>query len=224
MPQAYIIISSVKKSGYGARGNQGGIMEHTEVSSDVKKPDRRVIKTKRAIRNAFAALIAEKDLNDITIKDISDVADINRKTVYNYYGGIHEILDEIENELVSSFEKVIQEIDFPRNLENPNKIFETLTDVINGDMEFYSQLMKIDANSHLVRKIVSALKIRVKQTLAQQLPADKKKIELIADFITSGMLSAYQSWFNSGREQPIAEFSKEVSVLVFSGVNGLIGK
>ena len=199
-------------------------MEHTEVSSDVKKPDRRVIKTKRAIRNAFAALIAEKDLNDITIKDISDVADINRKTVYNYYGGIHEILDEIENELVSSFEKVIQEIDFPRNLENPNKIFETLTDVINGDMEFYSQLMKIDANSHLVRKIVSALKIRVKQTLAQQRPADKKKIELIADFITSGMLSAYQSWFNSGREQPIAEFSKEVSVLVFSGVNGLIGK
>ena len=199
-------------------------MEHTEVSSDVKKPDRRVIKTKRAIRNAFAALIAEKDLNDITIKDISDVADINRKTVYNCYGGIHEILDEIENELVSSFEKVIQEIDFPRNLENPNKIFETLTDVINGDMEFYSQLMKIDANSHLVRKIVSALKIRVKQTLAQQLPADKKKIELIADFITSGMLSAYQSWFNSGREQPIAEFSKEVSVLVFSGVNGLIGK
>ena len=199
-------------------------MEHTEVSSDVKKPDRRVIKTKRAIRNAFAALIAEKDLNDITIKDISDVADINRKTVYNYYGGIHEILDEIENELVSSFEKVIQEIDFPRNLENPNKIFETLTDVINGDMEFYSQLMKIDANSHLVRKIVSALKIRVKQTLAQQLPADKKKIELIADFITSGMLSAYQSWFNSGREQSIEAFSKEVSVLVFSGVNGLIGK
>ena len=199
-------------------------MEHTEVSSDVKKPDSRVIKTKRAIRNAFAALIAEKDINDITIKDISDVADINRKTVYNYYGGIHEILDEIENELVSSFEKVIQEIDFPRNLENPNKIFETLTDVINGYMEFYSQLMKIDANSHLVRKIVSALKIRVKQTLAQQLPADKKKIELIADFITSGMLSAYQSWFNSGREQPIAEFSKEVSVLVFSGVNGLIGK
>lgn len=198
-------------------------MKHTEVSADVKKPDRRVIKTKRAIRNAFAALIAEKDLNDITIKDISDVADINRKTVYNYYGGIHEILDEIENELVSSFEKVIQEIDFPRNLENPNKIFETLTEVINGDMEFYSRLVKIDANSHLVRKIVSALKIRVKQTLAQQLPADKKKIELIADFITSGMLSAYQSWFNSGREQPIAEFSKEVSVLVFSGVNGLIG-
>lgn len=198
-------------------------MKHTEFSADVKKPDRRVIKTKRAIRNAFAALIAEKDLNDITIKDISDVADINRKTVYNYYGGIHEILDEIENELVSSFEKVIQEIDFPRNLENPNKIFETLTEVINGDMEFYSRLVKIDANSHLVRKIVSALKIRVKQTLAQQLPADKKKIELIADFITSGMLSAYQSWFNSGREQPIAEFSKEVSVLVFSGVNGLIG-
>ena len=50
-----------------------------------KKLDRRVIKTKKAIRNAFAKLISEKDINKITIKDIADTADINRKTFYNYY-------------------------------------------------------------------------------------------------------------------------------------------
>ena len=199
-------------------------MEYTERAAEEKKTDRRVIKTKRAIRNAFAELLSHKDINDITIKDIADTADINRKTVYNYYNGIHEILDEIENDLVSSFEKVIRDIDFKRNIENPYRIFETLTAVINSDMDFYSRLMKLDANSRLVTKIVSSLKVRVRQALVAQSPLDKKKIDLSAGYITSGMLAAYQDWFNSGREQSIEAFSKEVSVLVFSGVSGLFGK
>lgn len=195
-------------------------MKNTETTE--KRPDRRVIKTKRAIRNAFVELLAGKELNDITIKDIADVADVNRKTVYNYYGGVHEILDEIENELVSSFERVMQDADIRSNLENPYRIFEMLTELINRDMEFCSRLMKIDANSHLVRKIISALKVRVGQIVSEQI-GDSRKAELISDFVSSGMLSAYQGWFNSGREQPIEEFSKNVGRLVFYGVNGLIG-
>lgn len=50
--------------------------------------DRRVIKTKRAIKEAFAKLLTQKDINDITISDIAAEANINRKTFYNYYGGI----------------------------------------------------------------------------------------------------------------------------------------
>lgn len=193
------------------------------MESAEKKPDRRVVKTKRAIRNAFVELLAEKDLNDITIKEIADVADVNRKTVYNYYGGVHEILDEIENELVSSFEQVVRDADLRSNLKNPYKIFGLLTELINRDMEFCSRLMRIDANSHLVRKIISALKVRVKESLSEQI-GDRRKAELISDFIASGMLSAYQSWFNSGREQPIEEFSENVGRLVVYGVNGLLGE
>ena len=53
-------------------------MEHTE-----KRPDRRVVKTKKAIRNAFAKLLSEKELDKITMKDIAEEANINRKTLYN---------------------------------------------------------------------------------------------------------------------------------------------
>lgn len=44
-----------------------------------KKVDRRIAKTKKAIYRAFAQLLSEKNINDITIKDIADRADINRK-------------------------------------------------------------------------------------------------------------------------------------------------
>ena len=190
-----------------------------------KKTDRRVVKTKRAIRNAFATLLAEKDINEITVKDVSDVADINRKTLYNYYKGIHELLDEIENEIISVFEKVVREIDFSRSFENPYRIFETLNEVINSDMDFYSRFMKIDANSHLVRKIVSSLKTRVSETIAEQLPdAAESRVGLVSDFITSGMISAYQGWFNSENRPPLQEFSRDVGTIVFYGLGGLIGR
>ena len=199
-------------------------MKRKEENGPEKKTDRRVLKTKRAIRNAFATLLSEKDLNAITIKDISDVADINRKTVYNYYAGIHEILDEIENEIISVFERVIRNIDLGKSFENPRLIFESLNEIIDSDMEFYSRFMKIDANSHLVRKIVSSLKTKVRETLAEQLPAAEDRSGLAADFIISGMVSAYQYWFNSRNRRPLSEFSRDVGALVFYGISGLLNE
>ena len=51
------------------------------------RQDRRVRRTKRAIRNAFAELLSEKPYEEITVTDITELADINRKTFYNYYAG-----------------------------------------------------------------------------------------------------------------------------------------
>lgn len=47
--------------------------------------DRRVRKTKQAIKNAFIQLLNKKDLEKITIQDITELADINRGTFYLHY-------------------------------------------------------------------------------------------------------------------------------------------
>ena len=195
---------------------------NTNELSTTKKVDRRVLKTKRAICNAFAELLSKKELNDITIKNVADLADVDRKTVYNYYSGIHEILDEIENKVVASYEKIIAEIDLKKGLENPYNIFNTLTSVLSSNLDFYSHLLKINTNSQLVVKIVTALKNRVQETFLKQGIFPKDKVNLISTFIVSGMLSAYQFWFNTGMTQPIEEFSKDVSSLVLNGISDMI--
>ena len=80
-----------------------------------EKHDRRIVKTKRAIKNAFIKLLSEKDFNDITVKNIADEADIDRKTLYNHYNGIYEIRDELENDLIELLEQAIKELDFEKN-------------------------------------------------------------------------------------------------------------
>ena len=46
------------------------------------KEDRRVRKTRSAIKSSFIELLNEKELEKITIQDIADRADINRGTFY----------------------------------------------------------------------------------------------------------------------------------------------
>ena len=111
-----------------------------------KKIDRRVVKTKKAIHNAFAKLLTEKELNDITISDIAELADINRKTFYNYYAGIYEVVDEIEDGIVQTLRDALDGADIREALKNPYLFFNKLTSIINTDPEFYGHLLSMRGN------------------------------------------------------------------------------
>ncbi len=165
-----------------------------------KKIDRRVIKTKRAIRNAFITLMAQKDVNDISIKDIADAADVDRKTVYNYYNGI-----------------------FEKNISNPQQIFATLTEILNGNLDLYSSLMKLESKSMIIRKLARALTEVVREGLTNNpaIQGNIKKIDIAAQFITGGMLSTYQYWFNSDRSLPLEDLSREIGNVVLYGIKCL---
>lgn len=187
-----------------------------------KKVDRRIIRTKKSIRNAFAELLTQKDINEITIKDIADTANINRKTFYNYYSGVYQVIDEIEDEIVSEFSSIMGEIEIERDLQNPYNIFAKLTAVINNDIDFYGHLLRMGSNSTLLPKITEALKENIKLSFSSQTFVDSQTWDTVADFVLSGMLAVYQNWFNSNKEHSIEEVAKTVSIFTAFGMNGII--
>mgnify|MGYP003589698841 FL=1 len=190
--------------------------------SSPEKTDLRVIKTKKAIRNAFAELLSEKDIQKITIKDIADTAVINRKTFYNYYAGVYSVVDEIENEIIMAFIDALRDADFKQLLHEPYEIFKKLTSIINSDLDFYSHLMKMDSNASLISKIIQALELNVKKTFSEQISINKSTLDLAFDYAVAGMITVYQKWFNSDRTQSIEDISKSLSIIISTGVNGLL--
>jgi len=61
--------------------------------------DRRQKKTKLAIENALLDLMQNKPLNAITVSELSERADINRKTFYNHYDSIEQVLEGINQKM-----------------------------------------------------------------------------------------------------------------------------
>ena len=192
------------------------------MTTEKRAPDRRVIKTKRAIKNAFAKLLSQKDINDITISDIAAEADINRKTFYNYYAGVHEVIDEIENDVVSHFDAALTEIDFKNSLNRPYLIFEKLTNIINADMDFFGYLLSMNSNVSLSSKITDLLTGKVKTLIMQNVDVDEVHVDIMLEFMISGMVAVYRRWFNSDRSEPVEEISSQIKTLAFQGLNGFL--
>ena len=72
-----------------------------------KKPDRRTRRTKAQLRHGLAQLMAEKSVNEVTVKELVDMVDINRSTFYLHYTDIYHMLESVENEL---FEEILHTI------------------------------------------------------------------------------------------------------------------
>ena len=70
--------------------------------------DNRVRITKMMIRNALLQLLKEKTLQTITVRELCQVADINRGTFYTHYRDLYDLMEQIENELTEEFQQMMK--------------------------------------------------------------------------------------------------------------------
>ena len=62
--------------------------------------DIRIEKTERAIKQAFMELRAQKPLEKIKVKELCDLACINKSTFYAHYQDIYALANAMEDEMV----------------------------------------------------------------------------------------------------------------------------
>ena len=75
---------------------------------DMKKTDARVRYTKRVLKESFLKLLKEKSVNKITVKEVCELAELNRATFYLHYSDCFALLESIEQELLEAFEKSLK--------------------------------------------------------------------------------------------------------------------
>ena len=64
--------------------------------------DRRVRYTKKVIQESFVRLLGEKELSRITVKEICEVADVNRATFYAHYADAYDLMTKMQEELLEN--------------------------------------------------------------------------------------------------------------------------
>ena len=189
---------------------------------NMSKTDLRVVKTKKAIRQAFAELASRKPIEQINISDIAQEALINRKTFYAHYAGIHEIIAEIEDEITASLQALLAQKRFEDILGNPYDLFHDVMQIINKDIDLYGRLLTVTGNSNLVQKIIQMIRRKICSTFAREVPLDQQMLDMTVYFLLSGLLAVFTEWYNSGRQQSMEELSKQLSCLCFDGVHGVM--
>ena len=67
--------------------------------------DLRIERTKRSIINAFIELRAKKPLEKITVKELSELAYINKATFYSHFHDIYDLSEQLEEEAIMNILK-----------------------------------------------------------------------------------------------------------------------
>lgn len=170
------------------------------------KTDKRILKSKKAIRSAFATLLLEKGMEDITVKEIAELADVNRKTFYNNYDNVYQLIEEIENEVLESIQ-IHRATDY-------QTMFTAFTDLIAEDMEFYRKLVAGNTHSKLIEKVYAAIQEQAIISLDSGKNSQTQSDQLLITYTSAGNIALIRQWFASEDPMPIQELIKLITKLM----------
>ena len=103
--------------------------------------DRRVRKTRRVLRQCLTTLLKEKKIQEITVREIAEMADINRGTFYLHYKDVYDLMEQIENELMAELEEVLNHHSVQDLMVQPSLIFKELYPMVQKNSDIISLLM-----------------------------------------------------------------------------------
>ena len=82
-------------------------MTVSEKTAPEKKEDRRVRRTRKILTQALTELMQTKQINEISVKELTDLADMNRGTFYLYYKDIYDMLEKIEDAMFERLNEIV---------------------------------------------------------------------------------------------------------------------
>ena len=166
--------------------------------SKVNANDRRVKRTKKLLRDSLFSLLQEKSINEITVTELTDVADINRATFYFYYTDIFDMLDQIQNEAYDLFEYVLQ------GAEDCASTPETFVKYVENILVFCKQ------NPSIARFVITReynnnkVLTKIKKLLAKNVPVAKEQYaqddprRFILNFALNSLTGTVVDWMDDG--------------------------
>lgn len=164
-----------------------------------KKQDRRCRKTLDAIKGALLLMLDEKSISEISISQLAQKADVNRKTFYNHYSSLQEVLSDIETDLSDSIFSVLQKEDFLETMSDPRPFFTALSASLKEQELIYRILIRAGVEAELFRKVQSWSKDYIYRILSKTYSIDQNIFQFYLNVILSQISAAYREWFSCDR-------------------------
>ncbi|WP_238916465.1 TetR/AcrR family transcriptional regulator [Clostridium sp. YIM B02555] len=192
---------------------------------DKQIKDRRIRKTKKLLREALTELMNEKNFENITVKDLTERADLNRGTFYLHYRDIYDFLEQSEDEIIQEINNIIIKFDpvllAEYNLKN--KPFPPLVELFEyfaDNMDFGKALMGSKGDISFLEKLRVAFTTEAKKWIK----ISRKNNNMIfdkyfVDYSVFGFIGIIKKWFESNMETPPKEMAVMAVKTIFNGLN-----
>ncbi|MEK4881310.1 MULTISPECIES: TetR/AcrR family transcriptional regulator [Paenibacillus] len=187
------------------------------------KVDLRILKTRKAIKEAFLTLVQTKGYERITIQDIAVEAMINRNTFYLHYVDKPSLMEDLCQESIGKLNACINlEI---RDIDEMNRdifisILSETFKAIEADIIFFKAMLSQNGHPNFSTYLKEALKNIMLSGIGELYNNQKMKIGL--EYMISGLVGVICMWITDSKNMVVEEVVEHLSEIHFHNVMDLL--
>jgi len=187
------------------------------------KLDRRTIRTRKLYESALINMLKTKDINKITVKDLSEAVDLNRGTFYIHYDDIYDLLESIENNIISELEHFAQDLPVGNISqmfeEGFSKIVKAL-EFIDNNREVFKVLLSERGNILFLTHIKKTFSKKIFHNFLDVVSNENAKYNsIVSSFLISGFIGIIQEWIKDNEGLSVFELSAFILSMLKSSLN-----
>lgn len=186
--------------------------------------DRRIAKTRHAIRDALVTLIKEKGFDALTVRDIVVRANINRGTFYLHYKDKFDLLEQTETEILQDLQHLFLRANSIRledvhGTEQLQGLVILLLEYVKDHAELMHAVLGLQGDYSFITRIRSMLEQNLRLGALSGLKAENFSVprEYLIAYLMHAHLGVLQSWLASGCQESTAEMTRILFQLSFDG-------
>lgn len=160
----------------------------------MKKKPEITERTRQNLVDAFWTLYTTQRIDRITVREITNLAGYNRSTFYEYFRDVHDVLEYIENQLLPTLEELPPLIEKDQQSQ---ALINSVLDLYRSKFKYYGVLLGENGDPAFQRRLKDNLKLTVMQAITSAVEVDKVEIDLLLEFVLSGIIGILIYWFHS---------------------------
>ena len=173
------------------------------------KEDRRVRKTKKALREGLAELLTKKNIQHITVRELTDKADVHRSTFYANFKDVYELYSHMEDNIIQEIEGIIS-VDCAFK---PRIFFNDLLDYINKNKQISRLFFGGNISTDFFERLIGLFKNACIDAWCKEYSVTNvtEEIDYCVQFCLSGGLGAIGMWVAKDFEYPMEKLVEMLS-------------
>ena len=173
-----------------------------------KKEDRRVRRTKKLLSQGLIELMQQKQVKDITVRELADLVDVNRGTFYLYYRDIFDMLDRLEEQLNA----VILAHKGEPILTHARPMLKDLFRIVAENKEICSVLLSDNGDIKFLQKLSDVIQEKLRTEWLNGYVDNETEFEYRYAFGALGFVGLLRTWLH----RDCAESAEGMAVLADS--------
>ncbi|MGI5888649.1 MAG: TetR/AcrR family transcriptional regulator [Oscillospiraceae bacterium] len=183
-----------------------------------KKEDLRVVKTQRAIKEAFKELVMEKNSSRITVKELAERAQIHRKTFYLHYTTIEALFEDVMRETAEQYYSEIDRLPPDASFSEVNRVFFEFM----AKQEPYIEKMVCDPfYRDFSDKLFMSTMIHNRSRYNPYASYSKEEQSIINNFLCVTSVNIYRQWVSDGKKLPLGDLIELTDKLFVKGISSV---